>query len=191
MKTEDRIKLFGMSQSLVERELDKVEQAQQIDLQRQEKDDKDEDYYPQFDLVLRTESAQMAKHYEVFYCLEKSIRKLISETLESSYGENWWELRVPDKVKENVKTNMQREIDSGICLRSEHEIDFSNFGELGEIVRSNWDDFDAIFTSEKAFSKIMTSLNMLRNPIAHCCPMAEDEVIRLQLTLRDWFRLME
>ena len=72
-----------------------------------------------------------------------------------------------------------------------HEIDFSTFGELGEIVRSNWESFDAIFTSEKAFSKIMTSLNMLRNPIAHCCPMAEDEIIRLRLTLKDWFRLME
>lgn len=191
MDTEDRIKLFGMSQSLVERELDKVEQEYQIDLERLEKDDKDEEYYPQFDLVLRTESAQMAKHYEIFYCLEKSIRKLISETLESTHGENWWELCVPGGVKGNVKVNMQREIDSGICLRSEHEIDFSNFGELGEIVRSNWESFDAIFTSEKAFSKIMTSLNMLRNPIAHCCPMAEDEIIRLRLTLKDWFRLME
>ena len=191
MEAEDRIKLFGMSHSLVERELDKVERKYQIDLQRLAKDDKDEEYYPQFDLALRTEAAQMAKHYELFYCLEKSIRKLISETLEGVHGENWWDLRVPDKVKENVKTNMTREIDSGICLRSEHEIDFSSFGELGEIVRGNWDNFDAIFTSEKAFSKIMTSLNMLRNPIAHCCPMAEDEIIRLRLTLKDWFRLME
>lgn len=180
-----------MSQSLVERELDKFEQDYQIDLQRQEKDDKDEEYYPQFDLVLRTESAQMAKHYEIFYCLEKSIRKLISETLESTHGENWWDVCIPQPVKDNVKVNIKHERDSGVSLRSEHEIDFSTFGELGEIVRSNWESFDAIFTSEKAFSKIMTSLNMLRNPIAHCCPMAEDEIMRLQLTLKDWFRLME
>ena len=133
----------------------------------------------------------MAKHYEVFYCLEKNIRKLISETLESACGENWWATCVPQPVKDNVKSNIQREIDNGISLRSEHEIDFTTFGELGEIVRNNWERFDAMFTSEKAFSKIMTSLNMLRNPIAHCCPMAEDEVTRLQLTLRDWFRLME
>ena len=37
----------------------------------------------------------------------------------------------------------------------------------------------------------MTSLNMLRGPIAHCCPLADDEVLRLQLTVKDWFRLME
>lgn len=191
MDTEGRIKLYGMSHSLAERELDKVEQEYHLDLQRSEKYDKDEEYYPQFDFVLRTEAAQMAKHYEVFYCLEKNIRKLISETLESARGENWWETCVPKQVKENVQKNIQREIDSGVTLRSENEIDFTSFGELGEIVKSNWDSFDAIFSSEKAFTKIMTSLNMIRGPIAHCSPLGEDEVVRLRLTLKDWFRLME
>jgi hypothetical protein len=37
----------------------------------------------------------------------------------------------------------------------------------------------------------MANLNMLRGPIAHCSPLAEDEVLRLQLTVRDWFRLGE
>jgi hypothetical protein len=191
MDTDDRIKLFGMSHSLVERELDKIEQEYHLELQRSEKDDKDEEYYPQFDLALRSEAAQMAKHYELFYCLEKNIRKLISETLESIHGGNWWDTSVPQPLKENVQKNIQREIDSGITLRSEHEIDFTTFGELGEIVRTNWDSFDAIFSSEKAFTKIMTSLNVLRSPIAHCSPLGEDEVVRLTLTLKDWFRLME
>ncbi len=133
----------------------------------------------------------MGKHYEVFYCLEKSIRKLIAEKLEAQHGETWWNTRVPQPVRDNANINMQREIDSGVTSRSEAGIDFTTFGELGEIVRSNWDDFDAIFSSQKAFTKIMTSLNMLRAPIAHCCPLAEDEVVRLRLTVKDWFRLME
>ena len=37
----------------------------------------------------------------------------------------------------------------------------------------------------------MTNLNQLRGPIAHCSPFAEDEVVRLELTVKDWFRLME
>jgi len=78
-----------------------------------------------------------------------------------------------------------------VSQRSEDEIDYTTFGELGEIVRKNWVDFGSIFSSEKAFTKIMTSLNVLRGPIAHCCPLADDEVVRLQLAIRDWFRLME
>ncbi len=191
MSLADRIKLFGMSHALVERDLDKVEENLHLDLQRASGDLKDEEYYPQFDHTLRVEASAMSKHYELFYCLEKSIRKLVAETLEARHGENWWEVCVPDTIRKNVKDNIQREIDSGFTLRSEEEIDFTSFGELGEIVRGKWDSFDTIFSSQKAFTKIMTSLNTLRAPIAHCCPLAEDEIVRLQLTVKDWFRLME
>jgi hypothetical protein len=123
MKAENKIKLFGMSHSLVERDLDKVEENFKIDLQRFEKETKDEDYYPQFAHNLRIEAAAMGRHYELFYCLEKSIRKLVAETLEGSHGENWWGKCVPESVKNNVKDNMQKEIDSGFTVRSEDEID--------------------------------------------------------------------
>jgi hypothetical protein len=188
---EDKVKLFGLSHPALERDLDKVEATLTLDLGRDELDDKDEDYYPQFAQALRTEAADMGEHYELFYCLERSIRKLVAETLEAQHGKTWWATAVPQSVQENAKQNMQREIDSGVTVRSEYEIDYTTFGELGEIVRSSWASFDAIFSSQKAFTKIMTSLNMLRGPIAHCCPLAEDEIVRLKLTLRDWFRLME
>lgn len=191
MSAEDRIKLFGMSHALVERDLDKVEETLKLELGRATPDSKDEAYYPQFDHALRVEAAEMGEHYELFYCLETSIRNLVAETLESAHGAAWWDTCVPESIKTNVKANIQREIDSGVTSRSERDIDFTTFGELGEIVRNNWEDFDTIFSSQKAFSKIMTSLNQLRGPIAHCCPLAEDEVVRLQLTVKDWFRLME
>lgn len=191
MISEDRIKLFGMSHAQVESKLDKVEIEYKIDLQRGEENDRDEIYYPQFDLTLRREATHMGKHYELFYSLENSIRKLIAETLKGIGGEKWWDDCVPDTVKSDANTNIQKELDSGVTPRSEYEIDYTTFGQLGEIVRNNWDSFGGTFSSLKAFSKIMTSLNTLRGPIAHSSPLAEDEVIRLQLTLKDWFRLME
>lgn len=191
MTIEDRIKLFGMSHALSERDLDKVESALKLDLGRGTPDTKDEAYYPQFDHALRVQAAEMGEHYELFYCLEVSIRNLVADTLEAAHGDTWWTTCAPVSVQTNVSNNMQREVDSGVTLRSDREIDFTTFGELGEIVRNKWTDFDTIFSSQKAFSKIMTSLNQLRGPIAHCCPLAEDEVVRLRLTVRDWFRLME
>jgi len=188
---EDRIKLFAMSHALAERDLDKVEERLKLDLGRGGEDDRDEDYYPQFTHDLRVEAAAMAKHYELFYCLEKSIRTLVADTLRTAHGDTWWTKKVPQTVQQNAKENVQRELDSAVTLRSEDEIDYTTFGELGEIVRQNWVDFDSIFSSQRAFSKIMTSLNVLRGPIAHCCPLGEDEVLRLMLTVRDWFRLME
>lgn len=180
-----------MSQSLVERDLDKVEQEFKVDLQRSFSHEKDDEYYPQFDRSIRIEAAEMSQHYELFYCLENGIRTLLATTLQAIHGDNWWDKTVSDSVKNNAIENIKREKEIGVTPRSEHEIDYTTFGELGEIVRQNWDDFGSIFSSQKAFNRIMTNLNNLRGPIAHCCPLAEDEVVRLRLTISDWYRLME
>jgi hypothetical protein len=86
---------------------------------------------------------------------------------------------------------MQRELDSGVTVRSDDAIDYTTFGELSQIINSNWSVFEDTFNSRRAVEKVMANLNLLRGPIAHCSPLAADEVLRLQLSLRDWFRLME
>jgi hypothetical protein len=193
MSNPDKIKLFGMSHLLVERDLDRVEETLKLDLNRNMglPDDRDDRYYPQFSEQVRHEASQMAGHYEIFYCLEKSIRDLVCDRLEAEHGAAWWNTVVPQTVRDNVKKNIQREEESGMTIRSTREIDYTTFGELGEIVRANWQTFSDTFNNEKAFTKIMGSLNLLRGPIAHCSPLADDEVARLRLTLKDWFRLME
>jgi hypothetical protein len=191
---EDKIKLFTISNQMTERTLDYVERDLKIDLGRRELSDqeKDDEYYPQFQHVIRVEAKDMAIHYELFYCLEVSIRKIINEKLLSELGEDWWDKAdIPEPTRKSVKDNIQREIDSAFTQRSDNELDYTTFGELGEIVRKNWDKFGDLFNSQKAFNRVMNNLNLLRGPIAHCSPLAEDEVVRLRLTVRDWFRLME
>ena len=150
-------------------------------------------YYPQLDAAVRREAAEMAKHYEIFYSLEKSIRALVADTIETAEkAPNWWaSSRVPPVVQSEVASRVQKELDAGVTRRSLDELDYTTFGELSVIISSNWDIFGSLFSSKKAVEKVMASLNALRNPIAHCSPLAEDEQLRLQLTVRDWFRLME
>ena len=193
-KLEDDIKLFAISNQLLENDLDRIEREYSIDLHRGHvaSVETDETYYPQIDRSIRAEAARMSAHYEIFYSLEKSIRSLVAETLQESEGDGWWTTsRIIPKVKSEAEGRMQREIDSGNTPRSSDPLDFTTFGELGEIIKNNWDLFGSIFTSPKAVEKVMAGLNMLRGPIAHCSPLAEDEVLRLRLSVRDWFRLME
>jgi hypothetical protein len=195
MTIEDDVKLFGMTHQLVEAELDEIEKAFAIDLGRQKTntpaEDKDEDYYPQLEQALRREASQMAEHYEVFYCLERSIRQLVSEQLQTEDGTDWWEHSVPESVKQEIEKNIKKEQDQGVTPRSTEQIDYTTFGQLGDIIRANWNTFGSIFNNDKALTKILAGLNTLRAPIAHCCPLAPDEVLRLRLAVRDWFRLME
>lgn len=193
--TLNRIKSFGMTNQMVTEELSRIGTLYGLELghlpiSAQAVEDV---YYPQFDAAVRSEAAQMAKHYEVFYSLEKSIRALVSETIESAEKtEEWWSsARVPANIQIEVKSRIQKELDAGVTRRSLDELDYTTFGELSNIIISNWEIFGGLFNSKKAVEKVMASLNALRNPIAHCSPLAEDEQLRLQLTVRDWFRLME
>lgn len=189
----EKIKLFAMANSMAEYHLDKIEEEFDIDLGRKsQKEVQRKDFYLQFATELRREAKSMSKHYEVFYCLEKSVRSLISELMEEIYGSDWWEEKVGEAIKNNVKSNIKREEDSGFTIRSDEKIDYTTFGELSQIVISNWEAFEELFKrGKRSFQKIMTHLNQLRGPIAHCCPLAEDEIVRLELTVKDWFRLME
>lgn len=133
----------------------------------------------------------MATQYELFYCLEVSIRKIVNEKLKAELGDNWWaSADISDHIRKNVKDNIQREVDSAFTQRSDDELDYTTFGELGDITRKNWDKFGDLFNSQKGFNRVMNNLNLLRGPIAHCSPLAEDEIVRLR-TVLDWFRLME
>jgi hypothetical protein len=192
-EVEDRIKLFFVSNQLVENDLDRVERVLGIDLGRMYQGalEKDQDYYPQLDRDIRKEAESMSTHYEIFYSLEKSIRRVITDTLTAAEPSGWWQsTRVPPKIRTDVEGRMQREKDSGVTPRSQEPIDYTTFGELGEIIKVSPDVF-GFFNSQKAVERVMSNLNTLRGPIAHCSPLAEDEVVRLRLSVRDWFRLME
>lgn len=197
MVFEDKVKAFGMTNMLIESEIDQLEKNLDIKLRNriskeEGQNDIEKAYFPQFAENLRTEAAEMARSYELFYCLEKTIRRQITELLELNQGPNWWnDKTIPQQIFTDVKKRVQRESDTGITPRSSDHLDYTNFGELGEIIKSNWQIFASVFNNIKAVEKVMSNLNSLRNPIAHCSMLAEDEKLRLELSLRDWFRLAE
>jgi hypothetical protein len=192
----ESVKVFAMTNQLLEHDLDRIESEFAIDLQRDHQSaiESDETYYPQIESSFRAEAASMAPHYEIFYSLEKTIRSLIADQLEAaSEDKDWWDSDlVPEEIRKVVAKRKLKETQAAVTPRSDSSIDFTTFGELSEIIKLNWTDvFASIFSDLKAVERVMAQLNTLRGPIAHCTPLAEDEVLRLQLSVRDWFRLME
>lgn len=189
----DYIRSFGMSGFLITDELRSIERLFGIELGHVPKPEVANAvaYYPQFEQTVRGEAAEMSEHYEVFYCLEQSIRKLIVETLEEAAGADWWHSgRIPAIVTASASALVQKERDNGITPRSDNLIDYTTFGELSVIITSNWDVFEPTLKSKRAVERVMANLNLLRGPIAHCCPIQEDEADRLRLAVKDWFRMI-
>jgi hypothetical protein len=146
----------------------------------------------QFSAEVRENAVMMAEHYKLFYMLENDIRKLIDDTItEDNKGPDWWDKYAPDTAKTEYKANLQREQEAGFTPRSDNPLDYITFGQLGDIIRANYALFGGILSNQKAMGRVMFSLNNLRGPIAHCGILAEDEVDRLKLTVKDWFRLLE
>ncbi len=188
---EHAVKYFGLNNLALESDLSRVEREKKIELRKRQSRDNSDDYYPQVPAQIRRDAAAMSEHYELFYCLEISIRDLIRSTLIEAEPVDWWTKLVPQVVKDNAVKNQTREIQSGVTPRSTDMLSYTNFGELNEIIKANWKLFGETFTDLRAVEVTLARLNTLRAPIAHCSLLAEDEVVRLKLSLRDWFRLME
>ncbi len=188
------VRSFGMSGLQILDDLEKIEREFGVDLNvipKTASARKLEDY-EQFEAELRAEAARMSELYEVFYCLENSIRRLVFNTLSEIEGADWWMSERVDenRVRKPTSDRRQKEIDSGITPRSDRLIDYTTFGELAQLITDNWDIFDPLFTSKKAVSSITNQLNLMRGPIAHCNPTDELEQERLGIIVRSWFKVM-
>lgn len=189
----DSIRSFGMSGLLICDELRQIEQSFGIELHHSPKTEAASAvaYYPQFEQTVRREAAEMSENYEVFYCLEQAVRKLITETLEEAEGADWWNsTRILPDIKADVASLVRRERDNGVTPRSDNMIDYTTFGQLSGMITSNWDLFEPTLKSKRGVERVMANLNLIRGPIAHCCPMQEDEEDRLKLAVKDWFRMI-
>src|SRR3954454_2562570 len=115
MKTEDYVRSFGMSGMILTDDLRTIEHQYNIELGHVPPAIKQSalEYYPQFEKEVRQQAASMAQYYELFYCLEQSARKLITETMEEAEGADWWEKKVPQAIREYVNKLMQDELDMG------------------------------------------------------------------------------
>lgn len=152
-----------------------------------------DNYLRQVDLQTIADADRMSEFYKLFYALENDIRDLLEQTLVESIGSDWWDKAVPQVVRENAKKNADREASEGLPPRSDRLIDYTTFGELGEIIKDNWETFSGMFSnaSKNRVLRVLTRLNLARGPIAHCSFLPEEEAIRLKLAVRDWYKLME
>lgn len=188
-KTLERIKLFGMNNLVLESELVKLERSgigigrSQL-LKKEEVVDVDI-----FEADILSGARKMADFYVLYYCIENTIRRLISERLQEKDHADWWIKNVPDGVKKEVKDRQEREKDTSMSIRSSDPLTYTNFGELIDILNANWSDFADTIRSQKAMQRILSELNSLRGVVAHSADLNDDEITRFQLLVRDWLRI--
>jgi hypothetical protein len=131
----------------------------------------------------------MADFYVLYYCLENTVRRLISECLTAKHGVNWWQAAVSEAIRNAVADKQQREKESVLSIRSEDPLSYTNFGELIVIMEANWDCFSDTIRSRKSMQQTLSQFNIIRNVIAHSSELSETDVTRLKLLIQDWLTI--
>jgi hypothetical protein len=185
----NQLKIFGMNNLLLEKDLSKLEESG-LEIGHIQTIEKDEIIDKElFEFDIRKKARKMADFYVLYYCLENTIRKLITDVLSDKYGLNWWNTQVPDGVKNEVKKRQDQEKESTMSIRSEDPLSYVSFGEFIAIFDKNWNDFADTLRSQKAMQQILTQFNLVRNVIAHSCELNDDEITRFTLLIKDWLRI--
>lgn len=185
----DHIKILGMQNLMLESELIKLEESG-IEIEHIRTLKQEEVVDPElFERDILQRGRRMADFYVLYFSLENTIRRLISGRLLELHGSNWWQEKIPKGVQDSVTEKQEKEKDTPMSIRSDDRLSYTNFGELIDILNSNWVDFDDTLRSKKAMQQILTQFNQIRNVIAHSADLNEDEIIRFKLLIKDWFRI--
>ena len=132
---------------------------------------------------------KMASVYVVFFCMENSVRELITDRLAERKGLDWWEVSVPIKIKNSVESLKDKEERNRYhAQRSSSVIGYTMLGNLSQIILHNWDDFSDLFPSQAWINSRFTDLEMSRNIIMHTGVLPEIEIERIESICRDWIR---
>ena len=185
----NQLLVFSMKNMLIEHSLDQLEK-QGIEIgynqNKQAEVIVDTELF-EHDILIK--ARKMADFYILYFALENSVRRLLTEVLTEKQGKGWWDKCVPESIKQSVKKKQDEERDTSMSIRSEDQLAYTNFGELIDIFNKNWLDFSAILRSQKSVQDVLSQFNKIRNVIAHSCDLNDDEISRFRLAVNDWLRI--
>jgi len=136
------------------------------------------------------DAVKMANVYLEIYLFENSIRNLILKTLEKKHGKNWWKKCVSHPVQNEVTKRIKKEKKNRWhSKRGAHPIYYSNIGDLMSIISKNWNEFKDVIEKEQAWIKLkIEEIEFSRNVIAHNNPLLKDDIQRIEVNFKDWFK---
>jgi hypothetical protein len=185
----DQLRIFGMENIFMENALDELEEEGIVigrALNKKHEDPVDTDM---FERDILQNARKMADFYVIYFVLENSARRIITQVLSEKYGKDWWMNAVPQKVRDEVERKKKEELESAMSIRSDDPLSYINFGELIDIFNFKWDDFSDLFRSRRSLQETLSQFNRIRNVIAHSCTLNDDEIQRFRILINDWFRI--
>ncbi len=139
--------------------------------------------------AVRSGSLYMQRCYRLLFVLENVVREFVGEVFVEKDGELWFDKRASLQMKKKVEDRKSAEVKNQWHTgRNAHPIYYLDFGDLALLFQSHWVEFkDLLPTQSWAVSRLQDA-ERSRNVIAHTNVLSDEEVVRLEMHVRDWIR---
>jgi hypothetical protein len=130
---------------------------------------------------------RMAIVYAAIAAFENAARKLISDILLEQVGENWWEASVSQSIRKRAESRRtEEEKIKWHGQRGDALINYTELGDLANIIRNGWAHFEAHIPSIEWAASIFSVIERSRNVIMHSGELSMEDVERVGINIRDW-----
>lgn len=133
------------------------------------------------------ESTDMSDCYQILYCFENDLRKVINDVMNESVGSDWWAKCVRQSIRDDVTRNRTAEQNSVYYGRIDDPLYFTTLGDLKEIIIENYDHFENHFRSKRFVDELLFQINRLRVVIGHNCMLDDMDVTTLKQYVERWY----
>jgi len=141
------------------------------------------------DPIYIKEAQKMSSVFILISAFENMVRDFIKKVLLESVGEDWWNTKVPEKIRKSVEIRKKDEQrNRWHNVRGGSEIHYIDFGDLALVIENNFEHFEMHIPSIDWVRQIFSSLEKSRNVLMHSGQLSIADIERIGMCVRDWTR---
>jgi hypothetical protein len=150
---------------------------------------RDLDLFAPVSEAVRSGSLHMQRCYRLLYVMENVVREFVREVFEEKNKVDWFDKRASTPMKKKVEDRKAAEQKNQWHTgRESNPIYYLDFGDLALLIQNHWPEFKDLLPSQTwAVSRLQDAENS-RNVIAHTNLLSDEEVLRLEMHVRDWIK---
>jgi hypothetical protein len=131
----------------------------------------------------------MSTVYTAVAAFENSARTLVGSTMLEGKGEKWWEECVSSRIQKKAKDRRADDEKNRFhSQRGDDPINYSDLGDLLNIIRAHPDLFEPAIPSPEWAQNIFDAVERSRNVIMHSGSLGSGDVARVGINIRDWVK---
>jgi hypothetical protein len=146
---------------------------------------REQDLYAAVPSSIREGSIQMQRWFRMLFVFENVLRDFIATRFIELKGDDWFEACSTAPMRAKIKDRKEKEQKNQWHVgRNQHPLFYLDFGDLGNLIKNNWEVFKDFFDQNWILSRI-DDVEKTRNVIAHTNLLPSEEGQRLEIYLRD------